>query len=128
MVQVGTELMEAEPACEWDIDGNKHFILESSLSRVYVIQHIGTVQYISDTENSVSIEFSQGIVKTKVKLTDKDEKLDELNFIISDNDVQQVSTAIKILTDVKSSKLQNMMQACNCISKVKEILKHTMAI
>ncbi|MCO5567809.1 hypothetical protein L7F22_021505 [Adiantum nelumboides] len=48
----GSEKLEIETPSKWDIEGNKHYILDLTLSNEYLIKHLGDCLYISDTEES----------------------------------------------------------------------------
>lgn len=54
VIQVGEECMDVETPSQWDVEGHLHFLLDSSLSRKYVMEHCIASAYISDSEYNKS--------------------------------------------------------------------------
>ena len=139
IIEVGSEILHTSTPSEWDIEGNEHYVLDSTLSTRYEMEHSSDLMYISDSEDS---ESNQNIMfantsaqgsnpKVYSKSIIQDEELDAvgnkttIDLHSSDEEMRHKTDGKSIITWVleghKCSRLQNMIIDSGEITHVKEI-------
>ena len=138
IIQVGSEILHVSIPLEWDIEGNEYYVLDSTLSTRYEMEHSSVLMYISDSEDSESnqnIELAKNnMQESHPKVISKSINQDEdpvalgkdttIDLQSSDEEMQQKQTKSIISwisENQKCSRLQNMVNSSREVKQVKEI-------
>lgn len=128
LICVGSEKLEIENPSEWDIDGNKHYILDLTLSNEYVIQHSRDCLYISDSDCSLQQPVARASLSSSGTSNKKEDyvELGEKSFdIVSSEDEKVCTSKSSTLTWIQNSntspRLKSLLASCEKILQVSEI-------
>ena len=82
VIQVGELYMNVETPSQWDIDGHQHFLLDSTLSTNYVLEHCLASAYISDSENNIAVCHPHRSSSDNANVVDKPSSTDKKPTVI----------------------------------------------
>lgn len=113
--------MNIDTPSEWDVKGNRHYMLDMSLSTEYLIEHSCSSMYVSDSEEDIVCVKASTLLdaNSSVKGTKNIVSLDS-----SGDDVEEIPTqsiVSWILEKGRCPTLQKIIQNCEVIRQVKEL-------